>query len=144
MDAAAVKSPLGQQFAAYLDGTNAFYRADFLTATKAFANASHSANPWLKETGLYMVGRAQLNAAQANVFDNDSPTPSRARVTKVSLDAANTVFRTYLKVYPQGRYATSATGLLRRVAWLAEASRSRPTCTVTRSRAGRRRRPMCR
>ncbi|MGC3027404.1 hypothetical protein ACPUER_20030 [Burkholderia sp. DN3021] len=113
-----VKSPLGQQFAAYLDGTNAFYRADFLAATKAFANASHSANPWLKETGLYMAGRAQLNAAQANVFDNDSPTPSRARVTKVSLDAANTVFRTYLKVYPQGRYAVSATGLLRRVAWL--------------------------
>lgn len=113
-----VKSPLGQQFAAYLDGTNAFYRADFLTATKAFASASHSASPWLKETGLYMAGRAQLNAAQANVFDNDSPTPTRGRVTKVSLDAANTVFRTYLKVYPQGRYATSATGLLRRVAWL--------------------------
>ncbi|VWC67757.1 MULTISPECIES: hypothetical protein [Burkholderia] len=113
-----VKSPLGQQFAAYLDGTNAFYRADFLTATRAFASASHSANPWLKETGLYMAGRAQLNAAQANVFDNDNPTPSRGRVTKVSLDAANTVFRTYLKVYPQGRYATSATGLLRRVAWL--------------------------
>ncbi|UXU85599.1 hypothetical protein [Burkholderia sp. S-53] len=113
-----VKSPLGQQLAAYLDGTNAFYRADFLTATKAFANASHSANPWLKETGLYMVGRAQLNAAQANAFDNDNPTPSRARVTKVSLDAANTVFRTYLKVYPQGHYAVSASGLLRRVAWL--------------------------
>ncbi|NTX31189.1 hypothetical protein HT746_29400 [Burkholderia pyrrocinia] len=113
-----VKSPLGQQLAAYLDGTNAFYRTDFLAATKAFANASHSANPWLKETGLYMVGRAQLNAAQANVFDNDNPTPSRARVTKVSLDAANTVFRTYLKVYPQGRYAVSASGLLRRVAWL--------------------------
>ncbi|MDN7857683.1 hypothetical protein QZM81_17925 [Burkholderia cepacia] len=113
-----VKSPLGQQFAAYLDGTNAFYRADFLTATRAFANASHSANPWLKETGLYMAGRAQLNAAQANVFDNDNPTPSLGRVSKVSLDAANTVFRTYLKVYPQGRYATSANGLLRRVAWL--------------------------
>ncbi|KAG8152354.1 hypothetical protein [Burkholderia catarinensis] len=113
-----VKSPVGQQFAAYLDGTNAFYRADFLGATRAFANASHSANPWLKETGLYMAGRAQLNAAQANVFDNDNPAPSRARVTKVSLDAANTVFRTYLKVYPQGRYAVSATGLLRRVAWL--------------------------
>ncbi|WP_175669516.1 hypothetical protein [Burkholderia ambifaria] len=113
-----VKSPLGQQFAAYLDGTNAFYRADFHAATRAFASASHSANPWLKETGLYMAGRAQLNAAQANAFDNDNPTPSRARVTKVSLDAANTVFRTYLKVYPQGRYAVSANGLLRRVAWL--------------------------
>ncbi|UEP39289.1 hypothetical protein LL998_29000 [Burkholderia ambifaria] len=113
-----VKSPLGQQFATYLDGTNAFYRADFHAATRAFASASHSANPWLKETGLYMAGRAQLNAAQANAFDNDNPTPSRARVTKVSLDAANTVFRTYLKVYPQGRYAVSANGLLRRVAWL--------------------------
>ncbi|ABI91268.1 hypothetical protein CH72_6199 [Burkholderia ambifaria AMMD] len=113
-----VKSPLGQQFAAYLDGTNAFYRADFHAATRAFASASHSANPWLKEAGLYMAGRAQLNAAQANAFDNDSPTPSRTRVTKVSLDAANTVFRTYLKVYPQGRYAVSANGLLRRVAWL--------------------------
>ncbi|UEP25917.1 hypothetical protein LL999_28945 [Burkholderia ambifaria] len=113
-----VKSPLGQQFAAYLDGTNAFYRADFHAATRAFASASHSANPWLKEAGLYMAGRAQLNAAQANAFDNDNPTPSRARVTKVSLDAANTVFRTYLKVYPQGRYAVSANGLLRRVAWL--------------------------
>ncbi|WP_175703639.1 hypothetical protein [Burkholderia ambifaria] len=113
-----VKSPLGQQFATYLDGTNAFYRADFHAATRAFASASHSANPWLKEAALYMAGRAQLNAAQANAFDNDSPTPSRARVTKVSLDAANTVFRTYLKVYPQGRYAVSANGLLRRVAWL--------------------------
>ena len=52
------------------------------------------------------------------MFDHDSPTPTRGRVTKVSLDAANTVFRTYLKVYPKGRYATSANGLLRRVAWL--------------------------
>lgn len=113
-----VKSPVGQQFATYLDGTNAFYRYDFPAATKAFAGASHSANPWLKETGLYMAGRAQLNAAQANAFDNDSPAPSRESVAKVSLDAANTVFRTYLKVYPQGRYAGSASGLLRRVAWL--------------------------
>ncbi|RQQ71489.1 hypothetical protein [Burkholderia stagnalis] len=113
-----VKSPVGQQFATYLDGTNAFYRFDFPAATKAFAGASHSANPWLKETGLYMAGRAQLNAAQANAFDHDSPTPSRESVAKVSLDAANTVFRTYLKVYPQGRYAGSASGLMRRVAWL--------------------------
>jgi hypothetical protein len=113
-----VKSPVGLQFAAYLDGANAFYRYDFFAASKAFAGASLSANPWLKETGLYMAGRAQLNAAQAHAFDNDSPTPSRERVTKVSLDAANTAFRAYLRVYPQGRYAVSASGLQRRVAWL--------------------------
>lgn len=114
----AVKSTIGQQFATYLDGANAFYRYDFLGATRAFASASHSPNPWLKETGLYMAGRAQLNAAQATVFDSDTFTLSRERVTKVSLDAANTVFRTYLKIYPQGRYTVSASGLLRRVAWL--------------------------
>jgi hypothetical protein len=115
---AGLKSPLGQQFATYLDGANAFYRHDFFAATRAFASASHSPDPWLKEAALYMTGRAQLNAAQANAFGTDSTTPDRANVTKVSLDAADTVFRAYLRVYPHGLYAGSATGLLRRIAWL--------------------------
>lgn len=113
-----LKSAVGQQFATYLDGAHAFYRQDFFRATSAFANASHSANPWLKEAALYMAGRAQLNAAQAHAFGTDSITPERANVTKVSLDAAATVFRAYLRVYPRGRYAASAVGLQRRVAWL--------------------------
>ncbi|QBR01910.1 hypothetical protein [Paraburkholderia pallida] len=113
-----LKSALGQQFATYLDGAQAFYRQDFFPATSAFAGASHSADPWLKEAALYMAGRAQLNAAQANAFSADSTTPERANVTKVSLDAAGTVFRAYLRVYPHGRYAASAAGLQRRIAWL--------------------------
>jgi hypothetical protein len=115
---AGLKSALGQQFATYLDGANAFYRYDFASATKAFASASHSADPWLKESALYMAGRAQLNAAQANAFGSDSTTPDRASVVKVSLGAADTVFRAYLRIYPHGRYAASAAGLQRRVAWL--------------------------
>lgn len=115
-----LKSPLGQQFATYLEGANAFYRYDFFAATQSFASASHSADPWLREASLYMAGRAQLNAAQAGAFasESDANTPDRGKVRKVSLDAAQTVFRAYLKVYPRGRYAASAQGLQRRVAWL--------------------------
>lgn len=113
-----LKSALGQQFATYLDGANAFYRYDFLAATRAFASASHSADPWLKEASLYMTGRAQLNAAQANAFGTDSTAPDRANVPKISLAAADTVFRTYLRIYQHGRYVVSAAGLQRRIAWL--------------------------
>ncbi|WGS52697.1 hypothetical protein LFL96_31425 [Paraburkholderia sp. D15] len=114
----ALKSPVALQYATYLDGAYAFYRHDFANATKAFASVSRSTDPWLKETGLYMAGRAQLNAAQANVFDADTSALDAGKVAKVSLNAADTVFRAYLKVYPQGRYAASAVGLQRRVAWL--------------------------
>jgi hypothetical protein len=113
-----LKSPLGQQFATYLDGAFAFYQGDFFHATNAFASASHSSDPWLKESALYMTGRAQLNAAQANVFESDSNALNRSAVVKVSLGAADTVFRAYLHVYPHGQYSTSAAGLQRRVAWL--------------------------
>lgn len=112
-----LKSALGQQFATYLDGANAFYRYDFFTATKSFASASHSTDPWLREASLYMTGRAQLNAAQANAFGSDSNI-DRSKVIQVSLNAAQTVFSTYLKVYPGGQYADSAQGLQRRLAWL--------------------------
>ncbi|MBN3751455.1 hypothetical protein G3N95_00765 [Paraburkholderia sp. Tr-20389] len=115
--AASLKSALGQQFAIYLDGANAFYRRDFAYATKAFANVSRSTDPWLRETGLYMAGRAQLNAAQADAIEDSGVNPDR--ILKVALGAADTVFRAYLKVYPQGAYAASAAGLQRRVAWLA-------------------------
>ncbi|WP_211703174.1 hypothetical protein [Paraburkholderia aspalathi] len=115
---AGLKSTLALQYATYLDGAYAFYRHDFVSATKAFASVSHSADPWLKETGLYMAGRAQLNAAQADAFTSDTSTLDPDRIVKVSLGAADTVFGAYLRVYPQGRYAVSAAGLKRRVAWL--------------------------
>ncbi|CAG9203201.1 conserved exported hypothetical protein [Paraburkholderia sabiae] len=113
---ASLKSAVGQQFAIYLDGANAFYRRDFAYATKAFANVSHSTDPWLRETGLYMAGRAQLNAAQDGAIDDTRVNPDQ--VLKVALNAADTVFHAYLKVYPNGAYAASAAGLQRRVAWI--------------------------
>ncbi|QVN23839.1 hypothetical protein [Burkholderia pyrrocinia] len=116
---AGIKSALGQQFATYLDGAHAFYRNDFVSATKSFASASSSTDPWLKDAGLYMTGRAQLNVAQAGAFNTDgSGAMNPANVNKIALGAADTVFRVYLNAYPHGRYATSAVGLQRRIAWL--------------------------
>ncbi|PCE30997.1 hypothetical protein BZL54_17370 [Burkholderia ubonensis subsp. mesacidophila] len=115
---AGLQSPLGQQFAAYLDGAHAFYASDFADAAEIFGGLRNSADPWLKEAALYMVGRAQLNVAQAQAFgpDNDAMHPDR--VDKAALNAADTAFRDYLNAYPHGRYAPSALGLQRRIAWL--------------------------
>lgn len=114
-----ITSPLGQQFATYLQGADAFYAGNFADAVKDFDSLKGSADPWLKEAALYMVGRAQLNSAQTNAFNNDGVmTPDS--VDKTALGNAETAFHAYLSAYPHGSYATSAQGLLRRVYWLGD------------------------
>ncbi|MFA8389124.1 hypothetical protein ACEPUD_03250 [Burkholderia ubonensis] len=115
---AGLQSPLGQQFAAYLDGAHAFYASDFDGAATTFDGLRNSADPWLKEAALYMVGRARLNVAQAGAFSSSNDAMSADHVDKTALGAADAAFRDYLHAYPHGRYAASALGLQRRVAWL--------------------------
>ncbi|OMG69870.1 hypothetical protein [Burkholderia ubonensis] len=115
---AALQSPLGQQFAAYLDGAHAFYAGDFAAAASIFDGLRDSADPWLKEASLYMVGRAKLNFAQAGAFSSNNDAMSPDHVDKAALGAADAAFRDYLHAYPHGRYAPSALGLQRRIAWL--------------------------
>ncbi|MCZ2986428.1 acyl-CoA dehydrogenase family protein, partial [Acinetobacter baumannii] len=55
---------------------------------------------------------------QENAFD-EYGLPQRQAVDKSALDEAEHSFLSYLKTYPQGEYAPSARGLLRRVHWLA-------------------------
>jgi hypothetical protein len=110
-----VRSPLGRQFAHYVSGTAEFYGGDFDDARKDFAAAAASSQPWLKETARYMQGRVAINDAQA--FD-DYGTPSADKVDKAALKEADVAFQAYLAAYPNGQYAASARGLLRRVAWL--------------------------
>ena len=113
-----VRSPLGRQFARYLAGTDEFYGGDFDDARKDFAAAGASPQPWLKETATYMLGRVSLNQAQAGAFD-EYGLLSADKVDAAAVNAADAAFQTYLRAYPAGRYAASARGLLRRVAWLA-------------------------
>lgn len=110
-------SAAAKDFILYLTGAQAFYAGDFQAAHQAFAGLDGSSQPWLKETALYMVARNALNAAQVNAFD-DSGFVKLDNVDQAQLKAAEAGFNAYLAVYPQGLYAASAHGLLRRVYWL--------------------------
>jgi TolA-binding protein len=113
----AATTPQGKAFAQYLQGTDAFYAGDFDAAHAGFTALVGADDPWLAETARYMIGRVELNRAQVNAFDEYGTLREDGVDTK-SLDAAEAGFDDYLKSYPQGRYAASARGLLRRVYWL--------------------------
>ncbi|MEL7936243.1 outer membrane assembly lipoprotein YfiO [Pseudomonas delhiensis] len=112
-----VDSPGGREFAGYLQGIAAFYSGHFPAARKNFQALRDSRLPWLRETARYMLGRSQLNQAQQNAFD-DMGYPDLRKVDQAALKVAESDFKAYLQAYPQGRYATSAKGLMRRVYWL--------------------------
>ncbi|MBI6910993.1 outer membrane assembly lipoprotein YfiO [Pseudomonas palleroniana] len=114
-----IQSPEGQLLRTYLQAAADFYSGRFSDAERGFAAAGSSTLPWLKETALYMTARTSLNQAQAEAFD-EYGMPKLERVDKSALSNAEEGFLGYLKTYPQGAYATSARGLLRRVYWLAD------------------------
>jgi TolA-binding protein len=116
-----VQSPLGKNFAAYLQGAQAFYDGDYDAAKTHFAGLTAVAQPWLAETARYMLARVEVNRAQIDFFDEYGYPREEAADAKV-IDAAEAGFNDYLAAYPQGAYAASAQGLLRRVYWLGKRS----------------------
>lgn len=113
-----LQSSVGKDFAAYLKAAAQFYSGDYDQAVAGFQSLSASTQPWLKQTAQYMVARSMLNAAQDDVFD-EYGVLHPDQVDKPYLQQVETAFQTYLGAYPDGDYAASATGLLRRVHWLA-------------------------
>ncbi len=105
-------------FRSYLTAAGGFYGGDWAAATRQFGRLRDTATaPWVKETAHYMVARTRLNAVINGAedrwgwFDLDG--------TDVALAAqAEAGFRDYVRAYPQGRYAASARGLIRKAAWL--------------------------
>nr|ACF98031.1 hypothetical protein [uncultured bacterium 878] len=116
-----VQSPLGKSFAAYLLGAQAFYDADYDTAKTQFSGLSAVDQPWLAETARYMLGRVEVNRAQIDAFD-EYGYPKEAAADAKIIDGADAALRDYLGAYPNGTYAASARGLLRRVYWLGKRS----------------------
>ncbi len=112
-----VQSPNAKEFAAYLAAITSFYSHNHTDST-AFAALTNSAQPWVKEAARYMQARVALLAAQAEAF-TDYGTLETNKVDPAKVKAAKEGLEAYLKDYPQGSYAGSATGLLRRAAWLA-------------------------
>ncbi len=112
-----LRSALARDFATYIAGANAFYAGDFAVAQKDFESLKNSANPWLKETARYMVGRTLLNSAQSSAFGEWGEL-KLGNVDKANLKDTEDALNSYLRDFPVGKYAPSARGLLRRVDWL--------------------------
>jgi hypothetical protein len=116
-------SPTAKAFADYLRGAAAFYDGDFATARGLFQSLAKASASWPKDAGSYMLGRVELNVAMENAFDEygyPAENPDNSR----ELIAARKAFNAYLQAYPQGNYAVSARGLLRKVYWLAKDNES--------------------
>jgi len=104
-------------YADYLRGARAFYLADFDEAERLFAALSEQPAGWLTETARYLLARVAINRAQVRAAD-EYGFYDLSRVDQAALQQAGQRLDGYLADYPQGRYADSARGLYRRVAWL--------------------------
>jgi hypothetical protein len=111
-------SGLARDFETYLGGAKAFYAGSFDQALAQFKTLDKTEDAWLRETSRYMIGRTLLNKAQVGAFAALDGAPEPKVTDQASLSAAETELNGYLAAYPNGRYAASARGLLRRLYWL--------------------------
>lgn len=113
-----IDSRPGISFATYLVAARLFYGGELVKATDAFQGMAQSSQPWVRETATYMIARSALNHAQISSFSKYGDLEELAKRDIAAIEVAGRAFETYLRAYPQGRYAESARGLMRRVAWL--------------------------
>lgn len=113
-----VTSRQGREFLDYLVASAAFYGEDWAVARSTFASLASASDPWVKETARYMLGRVDLNAAQAGSFDEWGFFNGGDSVDKQAAAQGGKALAAYLKAYPRGLYASSARGLERRALWL--------------------------
>lgn len=105
-------------FALYLQAAADFYSGRFDAAASGFSALADSRQPWLQQTAAYMNARTLLNHVQETGFTEYGEIDPD-RLDETLLDSAGQAFEQYLSRWPQGDYAVSARGLLRRVHWLA-------------------------
>lgn len=115
---AAIASKPGRAFLAYLKAADAFHKADYAAAEAGFAALEKAGNPWIAETARYMPIRTGLRRAAATSLDEWGDFAGPDKVDRAALSAAAKAIDAYLTAYPKGRYADSARGLKRRVAWM--------------------------
>ncbi len=113
---AQIQSETGKQYATYLSAAASFYDGDFDNAKSSFTSLITSKNKWLSETANYMIARVDLNKAQVKAFDEWGNIDLK-NIDKNTLALAQNSLNSYIKNYPNGIYANSARGLLRRVYW---------------------------
>lgn len=109
-------APMG--FMTYLEASASFYGGEWGRAKEYYRLLENTRfDGWLSETATYMIARTLLNEAQEQTEDEwgwFALDRANAAVAKQSEEA----FRAYLAAYPEGRYASSARGLIRKALWL--------------------------
>ncbi|MDP3907998.1 hypothetical protein [Novosphingobium sp.] len=113
-----LSSPAAKAFLGYLQASDAFYAERWAEAEQGFAALAQAPDPWVRETAAYMLGRVNLNAAQAKSFDEYGWYEGLKTIEQTAVTRAKAQLAAYLKAWPNGRYAVSATGLQRRALWL--------------------------
>ena len=108
---------VARQYASYLNASIAFYNTNFSTAAKIYTVLSTIDDAWLKETSQYMLIRTSLNAAYATGKDQYGDV-NLDQIDKTLLNQFLQNINLYLKQYPEGMYAASSRGFLRRAYWL--------------------------
>lgn len=114
------RSPIGQAFETYLSGAGAFYDGQYQIALAQFVKLHRNPNPWLADSGDYMVARTQVNLLQKGAFDEYGAYAGAGQVDEAVAESAEIAFLRYLDDHPNGAYGASARGLLLRVDWLAD------------------------
>lgn len=111
-----MRSDAGKAFRQYLEAIAGFYAGTY--DPDAFAALARSRQGWIREAATYMVGRTWALRGQQQGF-GDYGDIDRAKMDRAALGKAVDALNAYLKAYPNGRYAASARGLMRRAHWLA-------------------------
>ncbi len=114
----AATSPAGGAFATYLQAAAYFYGGQYEVAQRQFETLADAPDPWVRETSRYMVGRTLLNAAIAGSIGEWGDIKPPAERHNATTRAAGAAFEAYVKAYPDGKYRSSARGLVRRILWL--------------------------
>lgn len=112
------KSAAAKAFLGYLQAADAFYAGQWDAARQGFSAVAKARQPWVSETAAYMAIRVELNAAQADAFDEYGGFNGPDKVDQAAVARGKAAIAAYLKRWPKGRYAASAAGLERRVQWL--------------------------
>lgn len=113
-----VTSKPGREFFDYITAADAFYAEAWDDARSGFAALAGASDPFVRETAAYMLIRVEFAAAQAGAFD-DYGSYEEGKTDRLAVKRGLEALSAYLKVWPDGRYASSAKGLLRRGLWLA-------------------------
>ena len=109
-----------QHYKRYLAAAASFYAGDYASAERDFTQLAKSDRPWLAETAQYMLMRTALNKSSQNSVGEYGDFDI-AKINREDAAQAQTLAQAYLQRFPQGQYADSTRGMLRRINWYLQA-----------------------